>query len=108
MDGWIWHGLDARHMNGAAQQWHTLTSSNGFKPFGYGTLFDLDANPDAPLQTARILRGGRHALIEFLAVQRDAGVNHVALNLKPTRRPSLDVLEELGTHVIPAFSIAAT
>jgi len=50
-------------------------------------------NPDAPLQTGRVLRGGQHALIELLAAQREAGVNHVALNLKPTRRDALDLFQ---------------
>ena len=50
-------------------------------------------NPDVPLQTGRVLRGGQHALIELLAAQREAGVNHVALNLKPTRRDALDLFQ---------------
>lgn len=104
MDGWIWHGLDASRMTRVVPQWRELTSSHGFKPYGYGTMFDLDSDPDAPLQTGRILRAGRHALIDFLAAQREAGVNHVALNLKPTRRDALDVLEEIGKYVIPEFS----
>lgn len=106
-DGWIWHGLDARQMTNVVPQWRGLTESKGFKPYGYGTAFDLDADPDAPLQTGRILRAGRNALIEFLNSQREAGVNHVILNLKPTRRPALNVLEEMGKYVIPEFTIKA-
>jgi hypothetical protein len=30
-------------------------------------------NPDMPLQTGRVLRGGRHALIELIVAQREAG-----------------------------------
>ena len=30
-------------------------------------------NPDVPLQTGRVLRAGRHALIELLVAQREAG-----------------------------------
>jgi luciferase-type oxidoreductase len=106
-DGWIWHGLDARQMTKVIPQWRSLTPSGGFKPYGYGVLFDLDANPDAPLHTGRILRGGRNALIEFFADQREAGVNHVALSLKPTRRPALEVLEEMGKYVIPEFKVSS-
>lgn len=107
MDGWIWHGLDVGKMAAIVPKWRSLTSPHGFKPYGYGAVFDLDANPDAPLQTGRMLRGGRHALIEFLVEQREAGVNHVALNLKPTRRPALEILEEMGTYVIPEFTAKA-
>ena len=88
------------------RRWRELTSDHGVKPYGYGTLFDLDSDADAPLETGgRVLQGGRHALIDFLASQREAGLNHVVLNLKPTRRPALEVLEELGRYVIPQFRV---
>ena len=107
VDGWIWHGLDARRMAAIVPRWRELTSDPGFKPYGYGTLFDLDSDADAPLETSgRVLQGGRHALTEFLAHQREAGVNHVILNLKPTRRAALEVLEEMGKYVIPEFRVA--
>lgn len=105
VDAWIWHG-DALRMAEVVPHWREVTASRGFVPFGYGAMFDLDSNPDAPLQTGRVLRGGRHALKGFFARQRDAGVNHVALNLKPTRRPALEVIDELQQHVLPAFAIA--
>jgi luciferase-type oxidoreductase len=104
VDGWIWHGLDARRMADIVPQWRELTAGYGFKPYGYGAMFDLDSNPDAPLQTSRILRGGRKALVEFLYKQQDAGINHIALNLRPTRRRALDVLEEMGKYILPEFS----
>ncbi|PHX51910.1 hypothetical protein AO354_42060 [Pseudomonas syringae pv. syringae] len=70
-------------------------------------MFDLDTNPDAPLQTGRMLRGGRKALKDFFSRQREAGINHVALNLKPTRRPSLELIDELQEHILPEFSITS-
>jgi hypothetical protein len=30
-------------------------------------------------------------------------VNHVALNLKPSRRPFMQVAEELAEHILPKF-----
>lgn len=104
LDGWIWHGVDAKRMVDIVPKWREHTACFGFKPYGYGTFFDLDTNPDAPLQTGRILRGGRHALLDLLATQREAGVNHVALNLKPTRRDALDLLDEMAKYIIPEFS----
>lgn len=86
VDAWIWHG-DALRMPEAVPHWREATASRGFVPFGYGAMFDLDTNPDAPLQTGRVLKGGRKALKDFFSRQREAGINHVALNLKPTRRP---------------------
>lgn len=106
VDAWIWHG-DPLRMPHAVPQWREVTASRGFVPFGYGAMFDLDANPDAPLQTGRILRGGRHALKDFFVRQRDAGINHVALNLKPTQRPALEVLDELQEHILPEFAVTS-
>jgi luciferase-type oxidoreductase len=103
VDAWIWHG-DPMRMTAAVAHWREATEARGFVPFGYGAMFDLDVNPDAPLQTGRMLRGGRHALKDFLASQRESGINHVALNLKPTRRPALDVIDELQTHILPEFA----
>lgn len=105
VDAWIWHG-DPMRMTAAVPHWREATETRGFVPFGYGAMFDLDVDPNAPLQTGRILRGGRHALKDFLAGQRDAGINHVALNLKPTRRPALDIIDELQAHILPEFAVS--
>lgn len=102
VDAWIWHG-DALRMAEVVPHWREMTASRGFVPFGYGAMFDLDVDADAPLQTGRILRGGRHALKDFLLRQREAGINHVALNLKPTRRPALELIDELQEHILPEF-----
>lgn len=103
VDAWIWHG-DALRMAENVPHWLEVTASRGFVPFGYGAMFDLDVNPDAPLQTGRVLSGGRHALKDFFVRQREAGINHVALNLKPTRRPALEVIDELQEHILPEFA----
>lgn len=106
VDAWIWHG-DAQRMPDIVPHWREVTAARGFVPFGYGAMFDLDANPNAPLQTGRVLRGGRHALKDFFARQREAGINHVALNLKPTRRPALDIIAELQEHILPEFAVGS-
>lgn len=105
VDAWIWHG-DPMRMTAAVAHWREATETRGFVPFGYGAMFDLDVDPGAPLQTGRILRGGRNALKDFLAGQREAGINHVALNLKPTRRPALDIIHELQAHILPEFAVS--
>lgn len=84
-------------------QWRAASPQGVFKPYGYGTLFDLDRDPDAPLQPGRILRAGRKALRELWLRQQEQGVSHVALHLKPLRRPATEVLDELGEHLLPLF-----
>jgi hypothetical protein len=46
---------------------------------------------------------GRNALIELWTLQQEQGVNHVALNLKPSRRPVEEVMQELAEFVLPQF-----
>jgi hypothetical protein len=65
------------------------------------------ANPDAVAKHGRVLRGGRRSLIEFWQKQQEAGVSHVMLNVKPTRRTTKEIFEELGTHVLPLFPAQA-
>jgi hypothetical protein len=56
-------------------QWRDACAEHGFKPYGYGTWFDMDANPDAAVKHGRVLRGGRRSLIEFWQKQQEAGVS---------------------------------
>lgn len=85
------------------RQWRAACSADVFKPYGYGTLFDLDRDPDAPLQPGRVLRAGRKALRDLWLRQQEQGVSHVALHFKPQRRPAAEVIDELGEHLLPLF-----
>ena len=74
------------------------------RPYGYGTMFDLAEDPNEPMRFVRNgIRTGRHALIELFYHQQEQGVSHVALNLKPLRRPAQDALAELAEYVLPLF-----
>jgi luciferase-type oxidoreductase len=85
------------------ERWRSACGVNGYKPYGYGTLFDLDRDPDCPVHPGRILRAGRNALIELWKRQEESGVGHVALHFKPQRRPASEVIDELGDYVLPHF-----
>ncbi|HXH14783.1 MAG TPA: TIGR03571 family LLM class oxidoreductase [Sphingomonas sp.] len=103
-DGWIWHLSDARRLPETIARWRAATADGPFKPYGYGAMFDLLADPDAPLvYGGGGIRSGRNALIDLWKRQRDEGVGHVALNPKPSRRPFTDVAEELAAYVLPHF-----
>ncbi|AUW60308.1 LLM class flavin-dependent oxidoreductase [Sphingobium sp. SCG-1] len=102
-DGWIWHQSDFNRLGNVVAQWRAAIPGGQFKPYGYGTFFDLDRNLDAPLRQTRGLSIGRKALIELWKRQRDLGVSHVALNLKMARRPASEMMDELGEHVLPLF-----
>lgn len=103
-DGWIWHLSDPQRLPDVLTRWRAATAGGAYKPYGYGAMFDLLADPDAPLAyAAGGIRSGRNALIKLWKRQRDEGVAHVALNPKPSRRPFADVADELATHVLPHF-----
>lgn len=42
-------------------------------------------------------------LRELWLRQQDIGVSHVGLHFKPQRRPASEVIDELGTHLLPLF-----
>jgi luciferase-type oxidoreductase len=103
-DGWIWHLSDAQRLPDVVARWRVATADGPFKPYGYGAMFDLLADPNAPLvYGGGGIRSGRNALIELWKRQRDEGVGHVALNPKPLQRPFADVADELATYVLPHF-----
>jgi luciferase-type oxidoreductase len=85
------------------ERWRVACGANGYKPYGYGTLFDLDRDPNHPVQPGRVLRAGRNALIDMWKRQQESGVSHVALHFKPQRRHASEVLDELGEYVLPHF-----
>jgi luciferase-type oxidoreductase len=89
------------------ERWRAACSANVYKPYGYGTLFDLDRDPNHPVQAGRVLRAGRNTLIEHWKRQQDQGVGHVALHFKPQRRHASDVIDELGEYLLPHFPSAS-
>ncbi|WP_087108021.1 LLM class oxidoreductase [Halomonas citrativorans] len=104
MDGWIWHQSNLDHLPKLIEAWRSVCGPETFKPYGYGTFFELDSNPNAPLRWGRGLRGGRKTLIDLWQRQRDQGVSHVALNMRVSHRSVKDTLQELGDHVLPLFT----
>lgn len=105
MDAWIWHLSDFSKLPQVIAQWHAAGEAQGlpYKPYGYSTFFELDADPNAPLQFAHGIRIGRNPLIELLKRQQDEGVRHLAINLRPSHRPSAEVLDELAEFLLPHF-----
>jgi hypothetical protein len=84
-----------------------VDGENTFKPFSQGLFFELLEEPDAPVQPIHSgMAAGRNALLERLAQLREVGVNHVALNLRASKRPAKEVLLELAEYVLPHFPSA--
>lgn len=102
-DGILSYISDPQRLPTIINQWQQASPPNVFKPYGYGTMFELDRNPDLPVQPGRVLRAGRNALRELWLRQQEQGVSHVALHFKTQRRPAAEVIDELGEYLLPHF-----
>lgn len=105
-DAWIWHGVDPKKSRSIVKEIEQLGDGKTWHPFGYANFLDLseDPNETARLHNNIFLRAGRNKLMEFWKQQEEAGVSHITLNLKPTRRPAKEVMQELIEEVVPHFN----
>ncbi len=104
-DAWIWSVHDTTHIAHLLDALRDAAGDQAPPPYGYATFLDLSQDPDAPEQQIHnVVRIGRKALIEKWHAQRETGVTHIALNMKPSGRPAADVMDELGEHVLPLFN----
>lgn len=75
-----------------------------FKPFVQPLQLDLAENPDEkPVYTGLGFRSGIKYLKEYLFTLQDIGVNHVIINLKEAKRPTEEIIQELGENILPYF-----
>lgn len=107
-DGWITYPRGIDRQAEAAARWRSevhAASPGTFKPFVQSLYVDLADDPDLPARPIHLgFRAGRHFLLRFLDSLRVVGVNHVILNLKYGARPASEVLEEIGTEVLPPLA----
>jgi len=83
------------HLDGAGQH----------HPVMRQVTLDLDECAGARgAMTGQVWHGGRIALAAELERLADAGVAHVLLHLVRNGRPVLDIIDELGTEVIPRLA----
>ncbi|RJL08613.1 LLM class oxidoreductase [Paracoccus siganidrum] len=109
-DGWVTYPRDLLKQAQVVTQWcEALRRAEvGFKPIAQSLYLDLTDNPDALPRPIHVgYRLGRRRLIDLFGDLRTHGINHVALNLKFSRRPVAEILDEIGREVLPHFSIAA-
>ncbi|MFD1150849.1 LLM class oxidoreductase [Saccharothrix hoggarensis] len=106
-DGWLaYPRLDITTHLRVVGGWHAAVAGAGaaFKPFAQSLYVDLAEQEDLPPRPIHLgFRCGARWLVDYLEVLREAGVNHVGLNFKFSRRPVADVLAELGAHVSAHF-----
>ncbi|WP_201317760.1 LLM class oxidoreductase [Paenibacillus sp. EPM92] len=101
-DGWLYYPRNIKFQAELIQHWRSLTDQ--FKPFSQSLYVDLTEDPNhRPVPIHLGFRIGRNPLIEFLHLLKNAGVNHVMINLKYGHRPVEEVIEELDEEVLPHF-----
>lgn len=106
-DGWLFYPQDQDRTAAHVAGWRRLTDAAGRGALPYLTQLsvDLDADPDADAMPLRHgFRAGRRFLIAYLRELGEAGVDHVILNLRSSRRPVPEVIGEFGEHILPAFA----
>ena len=106
-DAWMSYPRDPRMQAAMLDAWQAAQrEALGCvgKPFAQSLYIDLaeDANR-APVPIHLGYRLGDSHLLALLRRLAALGVSHVALNLKYSRRPADEVLEQLGRRVLPAL-----
>ncbi|WP_011295693.1 LLM class oxidoreductase [Cupriavidus necator] len=105
--GWITYPRPPHLQRLFVDKWRQeviVQSGSEYKPFMQSLYIDLDASPStAPSPIHLGFKLGRRHLIDLLDALQEIGVDHIILNLKYGHRGAAEVVEELGTHVVPRF-----
>lgn len=105
--GWMTYPRPPHAQQLFVEQWRRAVqaqSGEAYKPFLQSLYIDLDAHPAMPPSPIHLgFRLGRDHLLALLEMLEAIGVDHVILNLKYGRRPATEVVEELGSYIVPRF-----
>jgi luciferase-type oxidoreductase len=106
-DGWMSYPRAIEVQEQVVHRWRSTVAAvlpGQSKPFVQSYFIDLVDNknePPTPIHLGNRL--GRNALITHLRAAQHIGVDHLIFNLKYSKRPADDVLEELAKFVLPQF-----
>lgn len=105
-DGWLYYPRDFNMLQTIMQQWKEalLQAGTKWKPFMQSLYVDLTQEPNTGPKPIHLgFKSGTAYLISHLKQLEAFGVNHVILNLKYNSRPASEIIEEIGTQVLPHF-----
>lgn len=105
-DGWITYPRKAELQKKLITQWRQKANNFGceYKPVSQSLYLDLVENKDTPPRPIHLgYRTGVNYLLEHLKELEEAGVNHVALNLRFNQADIKQTLHHLANEVLPHF-----
>lgn len=103
-DGWMFYPQKLEGQKALINKWRGLTEE--FKPFTQPLMIDLSERANEASKTIDIgFRAGRNFIVDYLNAYQEAGVNHISIGLKGSRRPAAEVIQELGEFVVPKFPV---
>lgn len=106
-DGWMVYPRDASTQGHAIENWRKILSElkQPLKPIMQPLYIDLMADPNAKPQPIHLgLRLGVRQLKQYLHNLQQAGVNHVALNLRFNHADIETTLRSIADEVLPYFN----
>ena len=106
-DGWMIYPRDAAAQKRIVTDWRNQVADAGrlSQPVMQPLYFDLNgAINDRPESIHLGIRAGTGYLRDYLHALEEAGVNHVAINLRFNRQNIEETLEALAHDVLPHFS----
>ena len=105
-DGWMTYPRDPAAQAMVIREYrdNSLSSGAQVKPVMQSLYVDLVDDPDAPPRNIHLgFSSGSKFLQSYLARIQDAGVNHVALNLRFNQNVTERTLERLAKDILPGF-----
>jgi luciferase-type oxidoreductase len=109
-DGWITYPRPLPQQAELALRWRATVAAiapGTFKPIAQSFYVDLTDDPfEQPTPIHLGFRAGRHVVLNFLLSLRRAGIHHVILNLKYARRHASELIDEIGSEILPKLAAA--
>jgi luciferase-type oxidoreductase len=107
-DGWLTYPRPPLQQARSIAEWDAAVEQSGAsskKPFAQSLYIDLSTAADHPPTPIHLgWRLGRNALLDLLAAYRTIGVEHILINLKLSSRPADEVVDEIGSEIIPVLA----
>jgi len=107
MDGRFVYPSGINRLCAQAESWAEATADRA--AFISAFHLDLESDASAPLTPIRFgARGGRRAILAHFQTLADAGVDHLAINLRQSQRAPSEVFDEIASDVMPSLNESNT